>query len=177
MIVPLLIILGFVTVAMIGLILLQKSDSSGPLGMGGGSTSSLFTARGVANVLTRSTALLGVLFFGLCITIGKLITRESGDVGKLMMVKSTSSSGSTSGDGGAKSEATNSDATKSEASAQGEQGRAGDAAENSQGQAWTDVEPQAESADATLPESSSDASNTSPLQSESNSSEQNSANE
>jgi preprotein translocase subunit SecG len=92
MIIPLLIIHGFVTVAMIGLILLQKSDSSGPLGMGGGSTNSLFTARGVANVLTRSTAFLAVLFVGNCILIGNLITRESTDVAKLINVKASSSS-------------------------------------------------------------------------------------
>ncbi|MDR1208588.1 MAG: preprotein translocase subunit SecG, partial [Holosporales bacterium] len=141
MIVPLLIIHGFVTVAMIGLILLQKSDSSGPLGMGGGSTNSLFTARGVANVLTRSTAFLAVLFVGNCILIGKLITRESSEFGKLMMLKAPSSSAAASGDSGDSSEeakqksATNnstSDVQSSDASTQSEQSK--DGAENSQNQ-------------------------------------------
>lgn len=44
---------------MIGLILLQKSEG-GALGMGGGG---LMTARGTANLLTRSTAVMATLFF------------------------------------------------------------------------------------------------------------------
>ena len=44
---------------MIGLILLQKSEG-GALGMGGGN---LMTARGTANLLTRSTAVMATLFF------------------------------------------------------------------------------------------------------------------
>ncbi|HBN22088.1 MAG TPA: preprotein translocase subunit SecG [Holosporales bacterium] len=44
---------------MIGLILLQKSEGGG-LGMGGGG---LMTARGTANLLTRSTAVMATLFF------------------------------------------------------------------------------------------------------------------
>lgn len=45
---------------MIGLILLQKSEG-GALGMGGGS--GFMSARGTANLLTRSTAVLATLFF------------------------------------------------------------------------------------------------------------------
>ncbi|MDR3285694.1 MAG: preprotein translocase subunit SecG [Holosporales bacterium] len=75
MIVLFLIIHVFVTLAMIGLILLQKSDSSGPFGIGGGQNS-LFTARGVANILTRATAVLATLFIGNCILIGILTDRE-----------------------------------------------------------------------------------------------------
>lgn len=44
---------------MIGLILLQKSEG-GALGMGGGG---FMTARGTANLLTRSTAVFAGLFF------------------------------------------------------------------------------------------------------------------
>jgi preprotein translocase subunit SecG len=77
MVTVLLVIHAFVTVAMIGLILLQKSDSSGPLGIGGGGTNSLFTARGVANILTRSTAILASLFIGNCVLIGILTDREA----------------------------------------------------------------------------------------------------
>ncbi|MDR0625245.1 MAG: preprotein translocase subunit SecG [Holosporales bacterium] len=82
MIVAFLILHVFVTIAMIGLILLQKSDSSGPLGIGGGGgQGSLFTARGVANVLTRTTAVLAALFIGNCILIGVLTDRESKEEG------------------------------------------------------------------------------------------------
>jgi preprotein translocase subunit SecG len=77
MIVVFLILHAFVTVAMIGIILLQKSDGSGPFGMGGGGgQGSLFTARGVANILTRTTAVLAALFIGNCLLIGVLTQRE-----------------------------------------------------------------------------------------------------
>jgi preprotein translocase subunit SecG len=84
MIVALLIFHGFVTIAMIALILLQKSDSAGPLGMGGGSTNSLFTARGVANVLTRATAVLAFLFIGNCVLIGIQVNSESSETVRLI---------------------------------------------------------------------------------------------
>jgi preprotein translocase subunit SecG len=47
--------------AMIGLVLLQKSEGGG-LGMGGGGGGFL-TSRGTSNVLTRTTAILAGLFF------------------------------------------------------------------------------------------------------------------
>ena len=47
--------------AMIGLVLLQKSEGGG-LGMGGGGGGFL-TSRGTSNVLTRSTAILAAVFF------------------------------------------------------------------------------------------------------------------
>jgi preprotein translocase subunit SecG len=48
--------------AMIGLVLLQKSEGGG-LGMGGGGGGFL-TSRGTSNVLTRTTAILAAVFFG-----------------------------------------------------------------------------------------------------------------
>lgn len=65
----LLVIHLFVTLALIGVILLQKSESGGGLGMGGGSSQGLFTARGTANLLTRVTAVLAALFIGLCLVM------------------------------------------------------------------------------------------------------------
>jgi preprotein translocase subunit SecG len=50
-----------VVLAMIGAVLLQKSEGGG-LGMGGGGAGFL-TSRGTANVLTRTTAILALLFF------------------------------------------------------------------------------------------------------------------
>src|SRR3954462_13075260 len=47
--------------AMIGLVLLQKSEGGG-LGMGGGGGGFL-TSRGSSNVLTRTTAILAAVFF------------------------------------------------------------------------------------------------------------------
>jgi preprotein translocase subunit SecG len=47
-------------IALIGVVLLQKSEGGG-LGIGGGS--GFMTSRGTANVLTRATAILAGLFF------------------------------------------------------------------------------------------------------------------
>jgi preprotein translocase subunit SecG len=47
-------------VALIGLVLLQKSEGGG---LGIGSTGGFMTSRGTANVLTRATAILAALFF------------------------------------------------------------------------------------------------------------------
>jgi preprotein translocase subunit SecG len=49
-----------VVIAMIGFVLLQKSEGGG---LGIGSTGGFLTSRGTANVLTRSTAILAGAFF------------------------------------------------------------------------------------------------------------------
>ena len=51
-----------ITVALIGVILMQKSEG-GALGIGGGGMSNFMTGRGTANVLTRTTAILAGCFF------------------------------------------------------------------------------------------------------------------
>lgn len=52
-----------VVLALIGVVLIQRSEGGG-LGVGGGGGSGgFFTARGSANVLTRATAILALLFF------------------------------------------------------------------------------------------------------------------
>lgn len=54
----------FVSVAMVATVLLQRSEG-GALGMGGGGSGlgGLFSPRGAADTLTRTTAILAVLFF------------------------------------------------------------------------------------------------------------------
>jgi len=47
--------------ALIGVILMQRSEG-GALGMGGGGGGGFMTARGSANLLTRTTAILATLF-------------------------------------------------------------------------------------------------------------------
>jgi preprotein translocase subunit SecG len=47
--------------ALIGVILVQRSEG-GALGMGGGGGGGFMTARGSANLLTRTTAILATLF-------------------------------------------------------------------------------------------------------------------
>jgi preprotein translocase subunit SecG len=48
--------------AMIGVVLLQKSEGGG-LGIGGGGGGGFLSSRGTANVLTRATAILAGTFF------------------------------------------------------------------------------------------------------------------
>jgi preprotein translocase subunit SecG len=61
MIILLLIVHVLIAIALIGVILLQKSEG-GALGMGGGGMSGFMTGRSTANLLTRTTAILAVLF-------------------------------------------------------------------------------------------------------------------
>jgi preprotein translocase subunit SecG len=49
-----------IVLAMVGVVLLQKSEGGG-LGMGGGS--GFLTSRGTSNVLTKTTAFLAISFF------------------------------------------------------------------------------------------------------------------
>ena len=65
----------FITLAMIGAILLQRSEGGG-LGMGGGASGSMFSARGASNLLTRVTAVLAALFMGNCLLMGIISKRQ-----------------------------------------------------------------------------------------------------
>ena len=60
----LLVIQLLVSIALIGVVLLQRSEG-GALGMGGGGSGlgGLFSPRGAADTLTRTTTLLAVAFF------------------------------------------------------------------------------------------------------------------
>jgi preprotein translocase subunit SecG len=51
-----------VVLALIGVVLLQKSEG-GALGIGGGGGGGFMTSRGSANVLTRATGILAAVFF------------------------------------------------------------------------------------------------------------------
>ena len=57
-----------IALALIGVIMLQKSEG-GALGMGGGGMSGFMTGRSTANLLTRTTAVLAVLFFATSILL------------------------------------------------------------------------------------------------------------
>ncbi|WP_454916887.1 preprotein translocase subunit SecG [Xanthobacter sediminis] len=53
-----------VVLSLIGVVLIQRSEGGGlGIGGGGGGGGGFFTARGTANVLTRATAILALLFF------------------------------------------------------------------------------------------------------------------
>jgi len=66
----LLIVQTIIAVALIGTILMQQSEGGG-LGVGG-SSSGFMTARGAADFLTRSTAVLGGLFIVLSIVMAAI---------------------------------------------------------------------------------------------------------
>ena len=68
MIILLLVIHILIAVAMVGVILLQKSEG-GALGMGGGGMSGFMTGRSTANLLTRTTAILALLFFATSLSL------------------------------------------------------------------------------------------------------------
>jgi preprotein translocase subunit SecG len=58
-------------VALVAVVLLQKSEG-GALGMGGGGMSGFMTGRTTANLLTRTTAVLAACFFATSITLAVL---------------------------------------------------------------------------------------------------------
>lgn len=68
-----------VVLALIGVVLLQRSE--GGLGLGGGGSggvSGFLTGRGQANALTRATAVLATVFFITSLSLGWLAHRASG---------------------------------------------------------------------------------------------------
>ena len=73
----LLIVQTLVAAALVGVILMQRSEGGG-LGVGG-SSAGLMTARGAADFLTRATAVLGGLFITLSILLAAIagVSRES----------------------------------------------------------------------------------------------------
>ena len=72
----LLVAMILISVALAGVILIQRSEG-GALGMGGGSTG-FMTARGAGDLLTRTTWILGSIFFILSLTLTLLAGRERG---------------------------------------------------------------------------------------------------
>lgn len=64
-----------VVIALVGVVLLQRSEGGG-LGIGGGS--GFMTARGAANALTRATAILAAAFFATSLALS-LLARYGGN--------------------------------------------------------------------------------------------------
>lgn len=61
-------------IAMIGVVLLQRSEG-GALGMGGGGGGGLVSGRGAASVLTRTTMILAAVFFVTSLVLTTMATR------------------------------------------------------------------------------------------------------
>ena len=74
MIILLLVVHILVAIALVGVVLLQKSEG-GALGMGGGGMSGFMTGRSTANLLTRTTAILALLFFATSLSLVWLSNR------------------------------------------------------------------------------------------------------
>ena len=72
----LLIVQTLVAVAMIAVILMQRSEGGGLAG--GGSPSGMMSARGASDFLTRSTTILAVIFVGLSIFLAALAANTGG---------------------------------------------------------------------------------------------------
>src|SRR5256714_1507270 len=68
MIILLFVVHVLIALALVGVVLLQKSEG-GALGMGGGGMSGFMTGRSTANLLTRTTAILAVAFFATSILL------------------------------------------------------------------------------------------------------------
>ena len=80
----LLVIHLFVTLALIGVVLIQRSEGGG-LGIGTAQgMGSFMSGRGTANLLTRTTAILATLFFGLSLALA-LLNRGTGGVGRSIL--------------------------------------------------------------------------------------------
>ena len=74
----------FVTIALIGVILIQRSEGGG-LGIGTAQgMGSFMTGRGTANLLTRTTAILAVIFFALSLALA-VLNRGTAGVGSTVL--------------------------------------------------------------------------------------------
>ena len=84
MITVLLIIHLFVTLALIGVVLIQRSEGGG-LGIGTSQgMGSFMSGRGTANLLTRATAVLATAFMGLSLALALLNHGTTGVAGSLL---------------------------------------------------------------------------------------------
>ncbi|MCB9983043.1 MAG: preprotein translocase subunit SecG [Rhodospirillales bacterium] len=75
----------FLALAIIGLVLLQRSEGGGlGIGGGGGGLGGLATPQGTANLLTRATAVCAGLFFCTSLVLGILAGRSTSQQVSLM---------------------------------------------------------------------------------------------
>lgn len=72
----LIVVQGIIAAALVGIILMQRSEGGG-LGTGG-SPSGLVSARGAADFMTRTTAILASAFVLMAITLAFLAAKQSG---------------------------------------------------------------------------------------------------
>ena len=75
----LIVVQGIIAAALVGVILMQRSEGGG-LGMGG-SPSGLMSARGAADFMTRATTILATLFIGLAVALAFVAAQNGGPGG------------------------------------------------------------------------------------------------
>ena len=80
-----------IVVALVGVVLLQRSEG-GALGIGGGS-GGLMSARGAADALTRTTGILAAAFFATSIALGIYARFESRPTDILERIEQTAPAG------------------------------------------------------------------------------------
>jgi preprotein translocase subunit SecG len=68
----------FIVLALIGVVLLQRSEGGLGLGGGGGGGGGFMTGRGQANALTRATAILAGLFFLTSVSLAWIASHARG---------------------------------------------------------------------------------------------------
>jgi preprotein translocase subunit SecG len=66
-----------IAIALVGVVLIQRSEGGG-LGIGGGSGGGFMTTRGTANLLTRTTAIMAALFMLTSLALAILATHTHG---------------------------------------------------------------------------------------------------
>jgi preprotein translocase subunit SecG len=86
-----------VVLALVGVVLLQRSEGGG-LGIGGGS--GFMTARGAANALTRATAILATIFFATSLILSIVARYGEKPIDILDRLPASSQDGSGQGGGG-----------------------------------------------------------------------------
>ena len=97
----LLVIQLIVALALIGAVMLQRSEGGAlGIGSGGGGGGNLFSARGVGNALTRTTAILAVCFFVTSISLTLIAIRGGGSGGSLFDSSPATKEGSAPATGG-----------------------------------------------------------------------------
>ncbi len=72
----LIVVQGIIAAALVGVILMQRSEGGG-LGTGG-SPSGLMSARGAADFMTRTTTLLATTFIGLSVALAFVAAKQGG---------------------------------------------------------------------------------------------------
>jgi preprotein translocase subunit SecG len=73
-----------IALALVGVVLIQRSEGGG-LGIGGGTGGGFMTTRGTANLLTRTTGIMAALFMITSLTLAILATRSHGPVSRSIL--------------------------------------------------------------------------------------------